>query len=141
MKNIRTFTGLLLLGAIFLTGSSCKKETTQVVNQVFSATYTIKPTDWSVNTTTGAANFNITLSVPEIDNTVVAHGGVVVYLSLDGGGTIWDAIPEEYQGISFNTVHSKGSVYIEGHYLDYSAIAAPSHTVLAKVVILDGAPL
>ena len=124
---------------------SCTKHTTEVVDQGFSAVYTIHPGDWKVDTYTGGTGsplnqYATNLSVPEIDDKIVANGGVIVYLSFDGGNT-YDALPEEITGITYNTIHSKGNVYIGFRTIDNSAPTLPDGDILAKVVILDATPL
>jgi hypothetical protein len=138
MKNTRAF-GFVLLSAMCLTFSSCKKDVTQVVNQVFSATYSIQPNQWVAGT--GNLSYYVNLSVPEIDNIIVQSGGVLVYLSFDNGSS-FEAVPEDYGGIAYGAVHSVGSVTIDLNAIDgVSAVTPPTGTVLAKVVLLDGSPL
>jgi len=140
MKITRILTALLTLFTVISFGA-CTKTVTQTVNQVFSTTYTIKPTDWALDNS-GLFYYKIDLSVPEIDNVVVQDGGVQVYLSFDGG-TTFDAIPETISGITYNALHQAGRLTI-GYYTE-SNIATqpplPNGNVLAKVVILDGKPL
>lgn len=138
--KITTTVGAVLLSVICMTNLSCKKEVTQVVNQVFSATYTIKPTDW-VAATNQDLSYSVNLSVPEIDNIILQSGGVLVYLSFDNGNN-FEAIPEEFGGISYGAVHSLGSVSLDFHAVDgVSPVSPPTANVLAKVVLLDGSPL
>lgn len=139
MKYTKVLTAVVLLAIVSLATSSCKKEVTQVVNQVYSVTYTINPGDWKA-TTSGQAAFYVNLNVQEIDKQVVGNGGVVTYLSFDNGNS-FDAVPEEFNGISYNAVHSNGNLYVEGHAVDGGSVTMPSSTILAKVVILDGIPL
>jgi hypothetical protein len=126
---------------------SCTKHTTEVVDQGFSAVYTIHPGDWKVDNTPAGTNppstlnqYATNLSVPEIDDKIVANGAVIVYLSFDGGNT-YDALPEEIVGVTYNAIHSKGNVYIGFRTVDGSAPDLPDGDVLAKVVILDATPL
>ncbi|GGB18780.1 hypothetical protein [Puia dinghuensis] len=140
MKITRILNALLTLFTV-LSFSACTKTVTQAVNQVYSATYTIKPTDWALDNS-GLFYYKVDLSVPEIDNLVVQDGGVEVYLSFDGG-TTFDAIPETISGITYNALHQAGTLTI-GYYTE-SNIATPpplpNGSVLAKVIILDGKPL
>lgn len=140
MKITRIVTAILALSTLFFFGA-CTKTVTQSVNQVYSTTYTINPGDWKLDNS-GLFYYRIDLSVPEIDNVVVQNGGVQVYLSFDGG-TTFDAIPETIAGITYNAIHQAGTLTV-GYYTASDITIQPSlpnAPVLAKVVILDGAPL
>lgn len=145
MKHTATFATLLLLATVGLTTSSCTKTVTQQVNQVYSITYTVKPGDWVDHASTGPNDPNyssVTLNVPEVDNIVVANGGVVVYLSFDGG-TSFKAIPNVFDGYTYTSSHSNGQVFIQlkDEFSPYPLPQLPTGNVLAKVIILDGAAL
>lgn len=145
MKHTATIVILIMLATVGLTTSSCTKTVTNQVNQVYSITYTVKPGDWVDHASTGPNDLNyssVTLSVPEVDNIVVASGGVQVYLSFDGG-TTFNAIPNVLDGLTYTSSHANGQVYIQLHDESFPANLPPlpSGNVLAKVVILDGAPL
>lgn len=123
---------------------SCTKHVTQVVDQGFSAIYTITPTDWKPDTFTGNPSLNeyaVVLSVPEVDDKIVANGAVMVYLSFDNG-TTYDALPAVESGVSYNTLHSNGSVYIGFSDVDGTPVhTLPDGNIVAKIVILDATPL
>ena len=132
-----------LFVSLFALGS-CTKHVTQVVDQAFSAVYTIHSTDWKVDTYPSAGSplnqYAVNLNVPEIDDQIVNQGGVDVYLSFDGGVT-YDALPETVNGVSYNALHSKSNVYIGFKTLNGSQPTLPSGDILAKVVILDATAL
>jgi hypothetical protein len=143
MKNMKmlriTTTSFLLLS--LLTMGACKKTVYNTVNQVLSATYSIKSTDWS--TTDNSHSYVVNLTVPEVDDKVVADGGVVVYLSFDNG-TTFESLPEVFDGVAYGTYHQNGAVSIDlSSAVDptNNTVSAPTTTLLAKVVILDGSPL
>jgi hypothetical protein len=140
MKMIRiTTTSFLMLS--LLTLGACKKTVYNTVDQVFSATYTLKTTDWA--TTDNSHSYSVSLTVPEVDDKVVADGGVVVYLSFDDGVT-FEALPEVFNGVAYGALHSKGFVTIDlTDAVDptNNTVTAPGKALLAKVVILDGTPL
>jgi len=138
----RTTMIVALFVSLFAMGS-CTKHVTQVVDQGFSAVYTIHSSDWTADTYTGTSPLNqyaVVLNVPEVDDQIVANGAVMVYLSFDGGNT-YDELPAEEGGISYNTLHWKSSVYIGFHTLNGSNPTLPNGDVVAKVVILDATPL
>ena len=124
-----------------VTIGACKKTVYNTVDQVFSATYTIKTTDW-VTDPSGLNQLKVDLSVPELDDKIVADGGVLVYLSFDQGtpGT-YDALPESVDGYTYNAFHSKGVVTVGYRTDDGSAAKKPGGSVSAKIVLLDGTAL
>jgi hypothetical protein len=125
-------TAFLLLSVLGL--SACKK---QVVNQAFSATYTINISNWG---TTDGKSYSTSLQMKELNNTVVQSGGVLVYLSFDNG-TTFEAIPEVYQGISYGTYHQNNTVFIDYYNTNGTAASLPGGVVLAKIVLLNAKPL
>jgi hypothetical protein len=134
------FIGLIV--SLFAAGS-CTKHVTQVVDQGFSAVYTVHPSDWTTDTYTGSSPLNqyaVVLSVPEIDDQIVANGGVMTYISFDGGAT-YDELPAEELGVSYNTLHWNSSLYIGFHTLNGTPPTLPNGDVTVKVVILDATPL
>ncbi|HVU53542.1 MAG TPA: hypothetical protein VHD83_00735 [Puia sp.] len=148
--STRTTMIVALFVSLFGLGS-CTKHVTQVVDQGFSAIYTIHNSDWTTDTYTGTGAYTgngtgplnqyaVVLNVPEVDDQIVANGAVMVYLSFDGGNT-YDELPAEEGGVSYNTLHWKSSVYIGFHTLNGSTPSLPSGDVIAKVVILDATPL
>lgn len=140
-RTARNFSLLLLLGLGFFTLSSCTKTVVQQVNQVFSATYSIKTSDW-VKDNSGLFYYRTDLSVPEIDNTIVQQGAVLAYVSFDNGVS-FDAVPETINGITYNALHEAGKLTI-GYYNAANIatpVSLPGSTVLIKVVILDAKPL
>ena len=124
-----------------VTIGACKKTVYNTVDQVFSATYTVKTTDW-VTDPSGLNQLMVNLSVPELDDKMVADGGVLVYLSFDKGSPVtFDALPESVGGYTYNAFHSKGVVTVGYRSDDGSAANKPSGPVFAKVVLLDGTAL
>jgi hypothetical protein len=118
---------------------SCKKEVTQVVNQGFSAVYNVKATGWKSNS--GSTYINYEFAVPELDQVMLDHGGVSVYLSFDGGKT-YEALPEVVQNVSYGTYHYLQTVGLDLAPANGSGtVTAPGKDLLAKVVLLDAQPL
>lgn len=134
----RTTTAFALILSI-LTLGSCKKEVTQVVDQAFSATYSVKTSDWT--TSDGGLTYTVSLNVPEVDNVIVGNGGVIVYLSFDNG-TTFEAVPEVFEGVAYGAYHQNGTVSVDLTAPNHTDIVSPpSGTILVKVVILDATAL
>lgn len=127
---------VLLLGILSIT--ACKKTEVQQVNQAFSAVYSLAASGWT--TSDGSLSYSTTLDVPEIDDIIQQGGGVIVYISFDNGAN-YEALPEVFDGIAYGAVHAKGSVTIDLFAIDGGTITPPGSTILAKVVLIDAAPL
>lgn len=133
MKKLILFSALSLL--IF---SSCKKETTQQVKQVFSAVYTIAPSNWS--TSNNGQSFTAQLNIPEIDNNIYQNGAILVYISFSGTN-YYEALPEVFDGISYGAIHSPGYVGIDISSVSGDPVSAPTQSISAKVILIDAAAL
>jgi hypothetical protein len=118
---------------------SCTKKVTQVVNQGFSAIYNVKASGWKVNSTGTYINYEF--AVPELDQIMLDHGGVSVYLSFDGGDT-YEALPEVVKNVAYGSYHYLHVVGIDLSPADNTGtVIAPKDDLLAKVVLLDAQPL
>ncbi|PWT73595.1 MAG: hypothetical protein C5B59_13035 [Bacteroidetes bacterium] len=118
--------------------AACTKQVTQTVNQAFSAIYTLNPNGWT--SSDGGLSFSTNLRVPELDQIIQDHGGVIVYLSFNNGST-YEAIPEVFNGIAYGVLHSTGNVTIDLFGINGGTITAPGGTILAKVVLIDARAL
>lgn len=118
---------------------SCKKEVTQRVDQAFSATYTLTPANWQSD---GSGGFYTNIPVPEVDPVIVSSGGVLVYLSFDGG-TTFEALPEVLANVAYGTYHSDKTVSIDLTSADGTGVVTspPSKNLIAKLVVIDATPL
>ena len=118
---------------------SCTKKVTQVVNQGFSAFYTIKASGWQSNSSSTYINYEF--AVPELDQFMLDHGGVMVYLSFDGGDT-YETLPQVVGNVAYGSYHYLQTVGIDLSPADNTGtVSAPTKDLLAKVVLLDATPL
>ena len=118
---------------------SCKKEITQVVDQGFSAIYTIKSSDWKGNQ--ASTYYSVEFNVPELDQVIVDHGGVMLYLSFDNGVT-YEALPEVVDNVAYGAYHTNKIVGVDLTPADKTGtLTPPTGTLLLKVVLLDATPL
>lgn len=132
-------TVLLFLCLTGLGLGSCKKEITQVVDQGFSAIYSVKASDWTGNQ--ASTYYSAEFSVPELDDIIQANGAVNVYISFDNG-TTYEAVPEVVDNVAYGSYHQKGLVGIDLSPADKTGtITPPSGTLKVKVVLLDATPL
>ncbi|WDF53924.1 hypothetical protein [Mucilaginibacter sp. KACC 22063] len=124
---------LLFFCAIALVITSCKKE---YINQNNNQTIQFTTTNSSWITSDGGVNYSTSLTVPEIDKYFNDHGGVLVYISFDGGQN-YDQVPEVYQGVSYSYQHTVGGIVLGAQaYNSTNAISNPGSTVI-KVVLVD----
>lgn len=126
--------GLLLAFVVFVC-SSCKKEYIQTTpNQTILID--LPANQWKLES--DGITYSAALSVPELTDFANTNAGVLVYISYDGG-TVYEQIPEVYQGISYSYTHNKANVTI---YAQESAgtgtITAPG-AIRVKIVLVDSA--
>lgn len=132
---------LFILSALSLVVlASCKKEVTQVqeVNQAFSAVYSIKPADWT--TDNNGLSYTAELPITELDNTIYAGGGVLVFISF-AGTNYYEALPEVFDGFIYGAIHSNGYVAIDISSLSGEVINPPTQDISAKVILIDAKSL
>jgi hypothetical protein len=116
--------------------SSCSKNSTPV-HEAHSQVMDIKPSDWT--TQDDGLSYSYTIDVPALTNTVFDHGAVIVYLSFVDN--IYEAVPEEFDGISYGAIHSTGAVTVDMHAIDQGKINPPSGDIYAKVVLINAQQL
>jgi hypothetical protein len=134
----KTTTAVALILSVFTLGA-CKKEVTQVVDQAFSATYSVDASKWA--TSDGGKTYTVSLNVPEVDNVIVGSGGVIAYISFNNGAT-FEALPEVYNGVAYGAYHQNGTLSVDlTDPAGQVAVPPPTGTVLIKVIILDATAL
>ena len=139
MKKI----SVALIAFIAILGfSNCTKNNTTTTNNAYSTTYSFKGTDWVPNTSNQkppSNSWSIFATVPEIDND--GTQAILAYIKYDGNAG-FEALPEEFAGISYNVIHSNNNLEIEQHTIDGSNYT-PTTTLngVIKVVIIDAAAL
>ena len=133
MKN-KTI-GILTL-FVSLAFASCTKQV--ISDQAYSAVYNIHSNAWV--TTDGSLSYSTDITVPELNNAILNNGAVEVYLSFDNG-TTYETIPEVFSGIAYGSVHQYQTVTIDLHAVNGGTISAPVGTIVAKIVLVNAAPL
>ncbi len=105
---------------------------------VHSYTYNGASANWALS----APNYYCDLTVPEITQSIIDNGAVLVYLSNGSGG--WLALPfvQWYNGYGhqYNAVISVGAIRIWVSDSDLTQASNPG-TVSFKVVVMDGVTL
>ncbi len=133
---------LILSAVLFFVLASCRKEVTKVIHdtdkQASSAVYTILPDSWAANDDSTA--FTASLEVPELNDAILDHGAVAVYLSFNDGKD-YEAVPEVFNYISYNAIHYSGGVDIETRDIEGYKISPPEVKILAKVILIDAEKL
>lgn len=132
----KSFTFLAIMMVLF---TSCKKEikqvteVTQVATPSIGVVYTIKPADWQ--TPDNKLSYYVSLQIPELADSIYDHGAVITYLSFQGTD-YYEALPEEFDGISYGAIHSTGYVTIDYHAIDGGTVDPPTSNITAKVVLI-----
>jgi len=137
MKKILT----LICCTVLIAATSCTKKYITPAN--VTAFYDVQgTTGWKVTTDDdGNLSYSSTLgNLPEQDGYAQANGGVLVYISYDGG-TTYEALPETYNGIAYSYTYSVGKVILYAQNSDGSQLsAAPTLNIKVKVVLVDSTP-
>jgi hypothetical protein len=137
----------LLSAFTILTFSGCSKTTVNQVNQVFSAVYTVAANQWAAGHDPDSTLFYYTtLNVPELDQVIDQHGGVLVYLTFDDVTTnpnpTYEELPEVIDGVAYGAIHTTGLVTVDLRAADGSNAPGPiTGPTAIKVILLDAQPL
>lgn len=127
---------MLMLGILF---TSCKKE--EIIQQVVvpnrTIMYDVAPSAWQFDNQT--KTYFAELPIDEIDDYANQNSGILVYIS--GDKTIWEAIPNVYNGSTYVYTYTRGSLYLEVQNADGTTINPPSSTTHVKVVIVESDPI
>ncbi len=124
--------------------SGCTKTT--MVNQVFSAVYTVPANQWaSGNDPDGTLYYFTSLSVPELTQDIDLNGGVIVYLSFDdpsSANPTYEALPEVIDGVAYGAIHTTGTVTVDLRGADGSNAPGPiTGPTMIKVILMDAQAL
>lgn len=127
---------LLLLCIATLGLASCEKDT--FVNQITpnrTIVLNVEPSAWTLSSNN--LTYYTEVNVPEITQTYLDNGAVLVYISYDNGATYLQ-MPFVYNVDAYSTVISKGKVEIDIQSSDYQATTPvkPSARVRVKVVLI-----
>jgi hypothetical protein len=135
---------LLALFAVVIF-SGCTKTYPQV-NQVYSALYTVTPTQWIQGTDQdGTIFYSASFNIPELTQDIDLNGGVEVYLSFDDQSSTdptYEALPEVVNGVAYGAIHTTGSVTIDLRAATGGNVnLGINQTLLVKIVLMQAQPL
>jgi hypothetical protein len=138
MKKILT----LICCTVLIAATSCtKKYITPSAN--VTAIYTVKgTTGWKISPDDNVSyisELGKEGDLPELDSYAQENGGVLVYISYNGGAA-YEAIPEAYAGISYSYTTSVGRIVLYAQGVNGTKLAtAPADDIKVKVVLVDSA--
>lgn len=133
MKKLLSFACFILLIGV---ATSCTKKEYYDNGSNDNKTIIFTTTANSWVTSDNGINYATTLQVPEIDSYFNAHGGVLIYVSADGGQN-YDQVPEVFQGVSYSYQHAQGIIILGAQaYNSTTAISNPGNLTI-KVVLVD----
>jgi hypothetical protein len=121
---------LLLIPLVLVLGA-CVKQDSVVPNQTLM--YNLSSAGWT--TSSAGRQYATLLNVSPITNSFNQSGGVLLYLSFDGGYT-WEQVPEVYNGIAYSYTHSVGTIEIDIQASNGTSAITPPGAVMAKVVLI-----
>lgn len=132
-KLMKKFIFLLLCTAT-LGLVSCKKDT--IVNNIVPRTILFDITASNWKTTDGGKTYFTEISVPEINDNFNQSGGVIVSMAFDANRSIFDGLPNVYQGLSYQFSSEPGYVLIFVDAVNGQAIPPPG-SARVKIVLVD----
>jgi hypothetical protein len=111
MKKILVLTALLSTAALL---AGCELSSTHAatapVTHSYSTVVTVNLSDWQPATNTaGQKGFSVDLTVPELTQEVVDHGGVAVYYMFEGSDR-YEPLPLVFNSVIYHAYHSKGKL-------------------------------
>jgi hypothetical protein len=143
MKKILT----LVCCTILLAATSCTKKYITPANRTvfFDVKGGAAPAGgWIPTTNGGSPAYQVTLGgdtneLPELDNFTQQNGAVLVYISFDNGDT-YEAVPENFGGVSYSFIHTTNTIIITSQASSGSTAVLPTSNMHVKVVLVDSEP-
>ncbi len=86
-----------------------------------------------VLSTNGKSYYSV-IDVPEIDNYFNNYGGVLVYFSFDNG-TLYEQIPQVYDGVAYSYTHENGAIVLYAQTPDGVTPIKPASAKLKLLLI------
>jgi len=117
--------------AIVVMASSCKKEYITNVTPNQTVLFNVPTTAWTLST--DGKSYYAVISTPEIDSYFNNYGGVLAYFSFTS--TVFEQIPEVYNGVSYSYTHNPGSLVLYAQSYDGTTPIVPAALVLKLVLI------
>jgi hypothetical protein len=115
---------------IMLSLASCNKEyvvpNRTIITELFAE-------DWD-NLDQGR-NFVAEIDMPEIDDYVNEHHGVLVYVSF--GNRTYEQIPQVYNGVSYTYFTRPGQLVMELQSSDGISVVTPPGSMTVKIVLIE----
>ncbi|ATL47729.1 hypothetical protein COR50_11450 [Chitinophaga caeni] len=111
---------------------SCTKTTNEYVVPNQTILFDLGADQWSFDANTNS--YFAPISIPEIDVDVRDIDGVLVYIS-NPDGTVYEAIPNVYNDISYTYVYEEGQLTLEAQGVGSVGAGNPPR-LLVKVVIV-----
>ena len=120
---------------ILLSVSSCtKKYITPNPNKTI--VFDVPASAWAVSDATTGLSYSTSLDVPEITPDFAHYGGVLVSISYDDKGDVYEQLPEVFNNTSFSYTYNDGNVTIYAQNSDGSAAVKPTDPIKAKVILV-----
>ncbi len=126
---MKRFTIAILL--ILFTITSCTKEYVVPNRTIITE---LRPGDW-VNVDQQSRSFYAEIAMPEIDDYVNEHHGVLVYVSF--GNRVYEQIPQVYNGVSYSYYTEPGQIVMELQNSDGISTVTPPGSMTVKVVLVE----
>lgn len=123
---------LPLLAVLVFMMSGCKKEYITQTIQNTTVLTTVKPSDWSFQSSDGT--YTVGINMPEITDVVNDNDGVLVDCMFDGIN--YEPLPQVYNGYSYTYFYRTGVLYLSVQGADGSNGVRPTANVGVKIVLI-----
>ena len=133
MKKLLSILCLAVVVAIF--PGCTKKYITPNPNRTI--TFDVPNSSW-VLSSDGRSYYSV-VDVPEIDSYFNDNGGVLVYFSFDNG-TLYEQIPQVYDGIAYSYTHEDGAIVLYAQTPDGVTPIKPISSKL-KLLLINSDPV
>lgn len=122
---------IIPLFLIMFSLASCTKEYVVPNRTIITE---LRAADW-VNVSNQGRNFYAEIDMPEIDEYVNEHHGVLLYISF--GDRAYEQVPQVYNGVSYSYYTRPGQIVLELQSSDGVATVTPPGSMTVKIVLIE----
>lgn len=129
---MKKFLSIICCSVMLLAVSSCTKQyvTTGANNETVVAN--LATTDWTLDV--ASKSYIASISVPDLTDGFIRSGGLIVAISTDG--TVYEQVPEVYNGTSFSYTYNNGSVTLYAQTPDGTTPVQPTNSLKVKITLV-----
>lgn len=122
---------IIPLFLILFSVSACTKEYVVPNKTIITE---LRPGDW-INVNNQGRNYTAAIDMPEIDDYVNEHHGILVYVSF--GDRTYEQIPQVYNGVSYSYYTKPGQIVMELQSSNGTSVITPPGSMTVKIVLIE----